>query len=1014
MSADRNFLFGILAVQLDFISQDALMGGMHAWQLDKARPLGDILRDRGDLLPGRLQLLEALVAEHLRQHGDDPTQSLSALSSVEPIKRTLEWLADAGGQGTLPQVGANAGSNDTPSPVATSVRYRILRPHARGGLGEVYVAEDTEFGRHVALKEIQDRWADHADSRGRFVLEAEITGGLEHPGIVPVYGLGTYSDGRPFYAMRFIQGDNLQETIKRFHDPASGVASAPRETSEPGALTQPRSPNFASLEFRDLVRRFVDVCNAVAYAHSRGVLHRDLKPGNVMLGRYGETLVVDWGLAKATGRAGSVSDRSDGPLLQPRSGGDSSATVAGQALGTPAYMSPEQAAGRLADLGPATDVYSLGATLYELLTGRVPITGSSVGELLEAVQAGRFPPPRAVRAAVPAALEAVCLKAMALRPGERYGSALELAADLDRWLADEPVSAYREPRRERLRRWLRKHRTASAVVAVGLVAASGLFASVALLTEVARRRSETEQAETARQRGRAEGNLRKVAVAIDRMLTRVGDERLAKVPHFDAERRAILTDAIALYRELSDENDADPVVRRETARAQVRLGRLHYLLGNLAEARDVFERARVALAAIEAESGSTLELRTDLARANDGFAIAVLRLADDRGIEEDLLPFARTDRRRGFPAGRQVGSLSADHRTASEHFQRSLAIWQSLIAEDPSNVEYRGELATVSYRLACAYAWGRQPAEGERQFERTVGYLADFVRAAPSLPKARAKLGSAHMSCGAHYLRSGQWAAADAHYRAGLVQEERLADERHAVLEDLGERAYALHALGLLAHWRGDAGGAIGRTRRALAERRQMAADHPLRAELVRDVQRSRMNLGYILAAPGRPADGLAELSPLADELTAEVRAKADDDTARLFLGYAERGRAEVLARLGRTADARTAWARAAEFTAPRDRPILALETALALGDDVSAALAELTEPDLKAEAACLVVQANGDAAMAMALLRSATRAGNLGPLRLPDPGYRDELAPLRGRADYAELVWAVADGVSR
>src|SRR5207244_1013095 len=143
------------------------------------------------------------------------------------------------------------------------------------------------------------------DSRRRFVLEAEVTGGLERPGIVPVYGLGTYADGRPFYAMRFLQGDNLRDALRKFHG-----AGAPR---------------FESVAFRELLGRFVDVCNAVAYAHSRGVLHRDLKPGNVMLGRYGETLLVDWGLAKVAGRDGAADGEGDATLRPPS--GDSSATV---------------------------------------------------------------------------------------------------------------------------------------------------------------------------------------------------------------------------------------------------------------------------------------------------------------------------------------------------------------------------------------------------------------------------------------------------------------------------------------------------------------------------------------------------------------------------------------------------------------------------------------------------------------------------------------------------------------
>src|SRR5262249_40026455 len=181
--------------------------------------------------------------------------------------------------------------SDGPPPGEQS-RYRILRFHAKGGLGEVFVAEDTELHREVALKEIKPAHAGDTQSRGRFLLEAEITGRLEHLGIVPVYGLGAYPDGRPYYAMRFIQGDSLKQVIGDFH-----------AADLPG-----RDPGERSLAFRQLLRRFVDVCNAVAYAHNRGVLHRDLKPGNIMLGEYGETFVVDWGVAKVIGHPDHAGD----------------------------------------------------------------------------------------------------------------------------------------------------------------------------------------------------------------------------------------------------------------------------------------------------------------------------------------------------------------------------------------------------------------------------------------------------------------------------------------------------------------------------------------------------------------------------------------------------------------------------------------------------------------------------------------------------------------------------------
>jgi serine/threonine-protein kinase len=247
-SADRNLLFGILAVQLDFVTKDAVIAGMGAWLLNKAKPLGDILRNQGHLSPGRLQLLTALVAEHLKQHDDDPQKSLAALSPVDEwFHRQVASVEDAKVQQSVVQIGQPGLADPLQTidqPPEPGVRYRILRPHAKGALGEVFVAEDRELGRSVALKEIQSQRAHDPNSRSRFVREAEITGGLEHPGIVPVYGLGTYADGRPFYAMRFIKGDNLKQAIRQFHQ------------SHPSPWVV-----FDGVEFRQLLRRFIDVCN---------------------------------------------------------------------------------------------------------------------------------------------------------------------------------------------------------------------------------------------------------------------------------------------------------------------------------------------------------------------------------------------------------------------------------------------------------------------------------------------------------------------------------------------------------------------------------------------------------------------------------------------------------------------------------------------------------------------------------------------------------------------------------
>jgi eukaryotic-like serine/threonine-protein kinase len=465
IDADRNLLFGITALQNDLIARDALIAAMNAWALEKHRPIGEILVERGALDPTSRAVLDQLINHQIARHGGDPAQSLAALSSAAGVAEDLRRaVTDSDVLASIAYVPADSrlDPHATRTPESADYapvgpRYRKVRDHAEGGLGIVFVARDEELNREVALKEIKPKYADNLASQSRFLIEAEITGGLEHPGIVPVYGLGHYDDGRPYYAMRFIRGDSLKDAIKAFHADAT-------LKNDPGART---------LALQKLLRRFLDVCNAIAYAHNRGVLHRDLKPDNVMVGQYGETLVVDWGLAKATGRSG---DDGIGPLpestLTSKSASGSAETIPGSVVGTPGYMSPEQATGRLDLLGPPSDVYSLGATLYTLLTGQVPFADRELTDVLKKVERGEFPRPREHAPWLDPALEAIALKAMALKPSDRYPSPRALADDVERWLADEPVAAYPEPFARRARRWAGKHRTSlTTATAATLVAA---------------------------------------------------------------------------------------------------------------------------------------------------------------------------------------------------------------------------------------------------------------------------------------------------------------------------------------------------------------------------------------------------------------------------------------------------------------------------------------------------------------------------------------------------------------
>ncbi|HEY7313789.1 MAG TPA: PAS domain S-box protein [Gemmataceae bacterium] len=411
--SDRNLLFGVLALQADLIDAPRFIEACLLWTTRKQEHLADLLVERGWIEPADKAHVEYLLERKLQKLGGNARTSLAALP--DDIKRSLAALPDDDIQRSLA---------DGPLPVESQLatiahvptqaeRYCRLRLHATGGIGRVWLAHDSDLGRDVALKELRPERAEHAAYGARFLQEARITGQLEHPGIIPVYELIRPRDGQqPFYTMRFVKGRTLSEAARAYHDKRlAGQADA--------------------LELPVLLNAFVTVCNTVAYAHSRGVIHRDLKGQNVILGDFGEVVVLDWGLAKRVGRP-------EGETVAPavvveEAGADSGYTVQGQALGTPAYMAPEQADGRLDLIDRRTDVYGLGAILYEILTGTPPFTGRSTEEVLRKVREEEPLPPHSLWPDAPPALEDLCLRALSKRPEDRPAAAVELAQEVQGW-----------------------------------------------------------------------------------------------------------------------------------------------------------------------------------------------------------------------------------------------------------------------------------------------------------------------------------------------------------------------------------------------------------------------------------------------------------------------------------------------------------------------------------------------------------------------------------------------------
>ena len=316
------------------------------------------------------------------------------------------------------------------TPDFNTTKYTIIKELARGGMGIVYLAKDPELDRRIAIKVLNNPEPDSNIAR-RMVREAQIIAGLEHPGIVPVHDVGMLSDGRVFYAMKLIRGERLDEYAGRVDS------------------------------IKDRLRKFHAACEAVAFAHAHGVIHRDLKPQNIMIGSFGEVLVLDWGVAKILSQDGEpeISRNGDEELIQGHVLEADKDTTHGTIIGTPLYMSPEQGRGEIDSIDRRADVYSLGAILFFLLTNQAPETHTKASNSTDELPAARVTPkPRELNSRVSKAAEAVCLKAMARDRAERYASAAELTEEIALLLDDEPVKAHRENAFEKAGRWVSKNR----------------------------------------------------------------------------------------------------------------------------------------------------------------------------------------------------------------------------------------------------------------------------------------------------------------------------------------------------------------------------------------------------------------------------------------------------------------------------------------------------------------------------------------------------------------------------
>jgi serine/threonine protein kinase/tetratricopeptide (TPR) repeat protein len=731
------------------------------------------------------------------------------------------------------------------APGAAPPGYELLGELGRGGMGVVYKARQVSLNRTVALKMVLAGAHAGAEDLARFRTEAEAAARLQHPNIVQIHEVGEHQ-GAPFFSLEFVDGGSLAE---RLH----GVPQPPREAA---ALVE-------------------TLARAMHHAHRQGIVHRDLKPANVLLSVVGCQLsvvskesrlpsslttdnrqlttvpkIADFGLAKLLARDGAGQ------------------THSGDLLGTPSYMAPEQAAGRLREVGPCTDVYALGAILYELLTGRPPFQGATALDTLAQVVAAEPVPPSRLQPKVRRDLETVCLKCLEKSPARRYATAEDLAEDLRRFLANEPVRARPVGPAERLGKWVRRRPALAALLGV-IVVASLLLLAGSWLAAV----------REGRQRAEAEENFRDALEAVEQLLAEVGEVDLADVPHLEPVRERLLRRALGFYQRFLARRGADPALRQETARVLGRVGDIQELLGKPGEAEPAYDQAIALLEPLAAGSPGAAGPRRELARCHH-----------NRGV---LLK----------KAGRAA--------EAEQAFRRALALRAELAGRQPAEPDDRQDLAASHYQLGALLAplAGRRP-DAEEAYGQALTVQERLGAEFPDRPRYRRDLARTLNNLGVLQKATGRPEAEQSFGRARDLQRELTAQDPTAAgpRRDLARSCSNLATVLAAAGKRGPAVEAFGEAEGLL---QGLAADFPAVPEYRHDLAGVQTNRGQLLQALGKTAEAETAFRAAVARSAALAEAGPGVPAYRQRLAAGQCNLAVLLEETGRPAEAEAAYRQA-------------------------------------------------------------------------------------------------------
>jgi len=813
--------------------------------------------------------------------------------------------------------------------------FRLIREIGRGGMGIVYEAEQVSLKRRVALKVLPFAATFDSRQKQRFQVEARAAACLHHTHIVPVHAVGS-DRGVPYYAMEFIDGCSLAEVLAELRmsrgppgsrkDHGGAGSNLPTVEYAPQPSPTQKSPPPAGLHplatprlgFRPLsdstphnrdyiqamARLGIQAAEALDHAHQRGVLHRDIKPANLLVDDRGELWITDFGLAQMQGNA--------------------SVSQSGSIVGTLRYMSPEQALGQRVLLDGRTDIYSLGVTLYELLTLQPALDGTDRSELLRKIAHDEPAPLRKLNPTAPADLETIVHKAMAKEPQDRYSTAQELADDLRRFLESRPIAARRPTLVERGVKWCKRHKPVVAAAAVLLLlATAGLAVSAALLKR-ANTLSEQrrEQAET--NLAQAERNYTLAREAVDRYLTKVSEDRLLNQPHMVKLRQELLDTAREFYQKLVDERKDDPQAQVDLGHAHLRLGKIADFQGSNKLAASEGEAARSIFTALVAGHPEAVDYRRALARSHADLGstywktgrVAEAEAADKQAVEilegllaahpkSNPLPFQLAHDLADSLVGLGVRYINAGRIADARALNsRALGIREQLAAENPANSHVSRDLASGLEFLGMIDSASGRPLEAEAAYKRSVSICQKVVNERPQDIECQEQLSGANINLGVLYHRSGRNGNAVVAFNQALKSLELLVAQYPEARTYLRDLASTHNNLGNCYKDTGRPVEAEAAYRRALAINENPASGPSPDVLWVIHLAGNCCNLGELENDQGKPRAALEWYGRAVTTLDAVLRRVPRHAIARAFLQSTYTGRADALSRLGLHAEA--------------------------------------------------------------------------------------------------------------